>query len=205
MDNIEFLVIGAIVLVVVALPIYFTVFTLKKGNENTRNAAKKVNIVFAAAAAALTIFAVTDTMIENSAKENYDLYREEILGSLDYVRTEDGAHILWQSALWTGNSIQVPDSVKLPLITHIYKPVTAYCEKGKPLIADELESNKHPYSMYYSGENVVKLKPNYFNLIFTLAAIIIISFSGYNFIMFIIVMNERKEKKRKEAIAKNIP
>lgn len=205
MDIIEFFVAAAVVLVVVALPIYFTVFTLKKGNENTKNAAKRVDLVLAAAAAALTIFAVTDAMIENSAKKKYDLYSEEILGSLDYVRTEDGAHILWRSALWTGESIYVPDSVKLPLITHIYKPVTAYCEKGKPLIADELQSNTHPYSMYYSGENVVKLKPNYFNLIVVIAAIIIISFSGYNFIMFIIVMNELKEKKRKEALANSIP
>ena len=126
---------------------------------------------------------VNDAIITNDS-ENYSIYYGGILSSVRYERTEEDYHIIKRTGILLDDEIAVPvNSTDISFFSKIYKPVQIYCNKGTDLYGSEITISSKKYKLC---NTVVKIKPDFFHLIFSIGFIDILVLIIFNLVLFII-------------------
>jgi len=178
----EMLVLLCIVGIVLATVIFNIVNAVKQ--KITR--IKVVNGILFGLIVILISGQIADTIITDADDFNYDIDTSALLGSYDYVEHTDGYYIVQQSTFLGGGSrYAIPEeNVHIPLLTRIYSPVKIYSKKNT-----NLDDGKEIYindRRCIIAENVVKIVPEYFDLVVVTGALDILVIILYNIVEAII-------------------
>ena len=139
---------------------------------------------------------IVDTAITDKDYFSYDIDTSALLGSYDYMGHKDGYYIVTQSTfMGTGNSYAIPEkNIHIPLLTRVYSPIKLYSTKGTDIDdGDEIYIDGWHYII---ADNVVKIKPEYFDLFLLTGILDILIIVIYNFVECIISI-VKKHKKQK--------
>ena len=167
-------------LIVIAISVYNIVSAIMKK--------QKLPLILNALFYALVIITligsnVNSSIIDNYSKD-YDTYHGGILSSVKYERTEGGYYIIVDKGFMCSDEIAIPiESVKIPSVSKIYKPIVLCCSKGTELYEDEITINS---KNYYLCETAEKIIPNYFDLFVIIFIIAVIVITIFNLILLII-------------------
>ena len=157
-----------VILITISLSFYNSIMAIQK----LKKTVLITNGVFYSIIALLIIFFFADKSITDRDSLNYDIYGGGILGQAHYNKTEDNYYIIknpgWLSPY---TEIAVPkDNVKISVITRIYDPIMVYCNKDTDLYSPDniitINSKK-----YYLSDTIIKIRPNYIDLIFLIGVI----------------------------------
>lgn len=177
-------------LLVVLIVLFVVNVRLSEGRLHRIAAAVNV-LLFALIAAEAALGFVNYRINKSEADDHVSISGLAILGSTNYLRTEDGYHLFSQSAfLSPPTEYAVPEEqLKLPVITKLYSPVVVYF--GEYESADDVELSDGDYPVWSNAELV---RPD----LVPFAVIAVLITAGVLFIadliIFIIVMNKRGEK-----------
>ena len=135
---------------------------------------------------------VNNAIITNDS-ENYSIYHGGILGSVKYERTEGDYHIIKRTGILIDDEIAVPvKSTDISFFSKIYKPVQIYCNKDTELYGSEITISSKRYKLC---DTVVKIKPDFSDLILSVGFIDLLGLIIFNMVLFIInIVGLNKEK-----------
>ena len=135
---------------------------------------------------------VNNAIITNDS-ENYSIYYGGILSSVRYERTEGDYHIIKRTGILLDDEIAVPaNNTDISFFSKIYKPVQIYCNKGTDLYGSEITISSKKYKLC---NTVVKIKPDFFHLIFSIGFIDFLGLIIFNLVLFItniVALNKEK-------------
>lgn len=152
-----------VILLSIALSIYNSIAAVGK----LKKAVIVTNSILCSALAFLVIFSVSEKAVTDRDSEQYDIYGKGILGKVHYYKTEDDYYLIKKTIFLSPKAdIAVPKSnAELPFITEIYDPIMIYCKKDTE-IYDMNNRIAIGSEEYYLGNEIVKIRPNYIDLIF---------------------------------------
>ena len=184
----EIFIILTIIGIVLATIIFNTVNAVKK--KITR--IKIVNGILFGIIGLILIGQLADTTITNKDRFAYDINSRALLGSYTYNGYINGYYIINSSTfMGSGNSYAIPEkNVHIPLLTRFYSPVKLYSVKNtSPDDGKDIYINNEHYIV---AENVVKIRPEYFDLFIITGIPDIFTIVIYNFVEFIFRLLKRR-------------
>lgn len=179
-----------LVIVSIVLSIYNSIAAVGK----LKKAVIVTNSVLCAALAFLVVFSVSEKAVTDRDSEQYDIYGKGILGKVHYYKTEDDYYLIKKTKFLSPKAdIAVPKSnAELPFISEIYDPIMIYCEKDAE-IYDMNKSVTIGAAEYYLGDEIVKIRPNYIDLIFLIGVTDIAIMFLFNMGTALLMLSKRKE------------
>ena len=182
----------------VILILALTAFNIIKSSGKLKKILKIGNAVMYGIMGLLLILYFSENAKYEKANREYKVINSGLFSSVTYRGTHDGYHILHRSAfLSSGDNIAVPDTVKLPLVTRVYKTVNLYMEEDSVINYSDDKKIKLGSEYCYPVDGVVKIVPNYFEFIMTVGVFDVIFIVGVNIIglVFVLVPIVKSRKK----------
>lgn len=176
------------------LVIIFSIFNIITAIKRKSKRLVILNGVLYAVIAFILIWNNVNTSIISNDSVNYNIYHGGILSSVRYDRTEDDYYIIKRTGFMTCDEIAIPvKSANISSFSRLYKPVQIYCSKDTELYGSEIIVNS---KRYYLCDTVIKIAPDFFDLILTIGIIDIIAILIFNLVLFIInIVRLYQEKK----------
>ena len=185
-----FIFILLIIIITISISVYNSIIAIQKLKKRVLI----TNGVLYSIIALLIIFFFVDESITDRDSLNYDIYGRGILGQAHYDKTEDNYYIIknpgWLSPY---TEIAVPkDNAKISVITLIYDPIIVYCNKDTDLYSPD-NSITINFQKYYLSDTIIKIRPNYFDLIFFIEVIDIALLFLFNMV-FILHISKKADQ-----------
>lgn len=179
-----------VIIITVSISVYNSIIAIQKLKKRVLI----TNGVLYSIIALLIIFFFVDKSITDRDSINYDIYGRGILGSVHYDKTENDYYIIERHSLSSPYAeIAVPKgNAKISVITRIYDPIMVYCSKDTDLYSPDnsitINSQK-----YYLSDTIIKIRPDYFDLIFFIGVIDIALLFLFNMV-FILHISKKADK-----------
>ena len=166
-------VIVLLLLIIFSMPV---IYVFKKIKDEKRKKVFTVNKIMISAGVLIFLFILGESIYD----KNFNVYGNKAFSSFEisYSRTEDDRYILSVYEMFREYSeISVPEeSISLPRISHIYRPVKVYCYEKSTLNAG----------------SIMKIAPNFDRPLFILLCGDIIVLWIYDTIIFFLLIHEKK-------------
>ena len=160
--------------IIFMIPVIYVFTNVKDGKHKKVFTTNKIMI---SAAVPIFLFMTGESIYD----KNFNVYGNNAFSPTDisYSRTEADRYILRVDEMFRASSeISVPEeSVGLPQISYIYRPIKVYCRENSPLLAG----------------NIIKIAPNFDRPLFILICGDIIVLQIYDIIIFFGLILEKKE------------
>lgn len=182
-------------LLVIIISIALLIFNSITAVGKLKKAVIITNSVLCAALAFLVVFSVSEKAVTDKDSEQYDIYGQGFLGKVHYYKTEDDYYLIKKTIFLSPKAdIAVPKSnAELPAVTEVYDPIMIYCEKDAE-IYDMNNRIAIGSEEYYLGDEIVKIRPNYIDLIFLIGVTDTAIMFLFNIMISLLILSRRKER-----------
>ena len=185
-----------ILLAIAGMALFMIIFNIVHAVKRNIKRIKIINGILLGIIGLIVAGQIADTVITDRDYFSYDIDTSALLGSYNYTGHADGYYLVSQSTfLGSGGNYAIPEeNISLPLLTRIYSPVTLYSNKGTDL--DDGQEIDIDGWHYIVADNVVKIRPQYFDLFLVTGILDIFILVLYNIIELIVYIVWKHKAKR---------
>ncbi len=185
---------GIFIIILIVSVIIFSIFNFLKAGGKTKKLLLIVNVTLYSIIALSLIFDFADNKITAKNSETYEIYHGGILSSLNYKEAQGDYYIIQYGRLMSTEYIAVSkENIDIPWLSKIYSPIKVYCGKNADLYSSEkIEINSESYN---SGNDIIKIVPDYSNMLIMIGLIdFMILFIFNTAVFFNVISHSNKEQ-----------